>query len=102
MSHLSVFRNFCETFFKYKNAVFNSVQEKDSIICVRVGWRNPYLAITICHHSASPVMPNGDPWDRPHTIVPGDKKIGRRMWKLYSALEMIFHVVYTLIKGHNS
>ena len=24
-------------FFKYKNAVFNGVQEKESIICVRVG-----------------------------------------------------------------
>ena len=24
---------------------------------------NPSLAITVCHHSASLVMPNGDPWN---------------------------------------
>ena len=38
-------------------------QEKDSIIRVRVGKKNPSLGITVCHHSASLVMPNGDPRD---------------------------------------
>ena len=32
-------------FFKSKNAAFNSVQEKDSIIL--------FLMINVCHHSAS-------------------------------------------------
>ena len=38
-------------------------QEKEYIIRVRVGWKNPSLGITVCHHSASLVMPNGDPRD---------------------------------------
>ena len=38
-------------------------QEKESIIRVRVGYKNPSLEITVCHHSASLVMPNGDPQD---------------------------------------
>ena len=38
-------------------------QEKESIIRVRVGKKNPYLVITVCHHPASLVMPNGDPGD---------------------------------------
>ena len=38
-------------------------QEKESIICVRVGYNDPSLGITACHHSASLVMPNGDPRD---------------------------------------
>ena len=58
--------------FKYKNVEFNAEQEKESIICVRMGKKNLSLAITICHHSESLVMPNGDPLDRfflshPHT-----------------------------------
>ena len=36
MSHLSVFRNFWESFFKHENAAFNGEQEKESIVCV--GW----------------------------------------------------------------
>ena len=43
--------------------VFNGEQEKESIICVRVGSKNPSLVITVCHHSASLLMPNGDPRD---------------------------------------
>ena len=39
----------------------NSGEQKESIIRVRVGWKNPSLGITVCHHSASLVMPNGDP-----------------------------------------
>ena len=39
-------------------------QEKGSIIRVRVGKKNPSLGITVCHHSASLMMPNGDPRDR--------------------------------------
>ena len=34
MSHSSVFRSFCEPF---RNAVFNSVQEKESIIPISLG-----------------------------------------------------------------
>ena len=36
MSHLSVFRNFWEPFFNYKNAVFNGEAEKNPLF-VR-GW----------------------------------------------------------------
>ena len=36
-------------------------QENESIIRVRVGEKNLSLEITVCHHSASLVMPNGDP-----------------------------------------
>ena len=46
------------------DAVLSGSQEKESIICVREGWKNPSLVITICHQSASLVMPNGDPRDR--------------------------------------
>ena len=38
-------------------------QEKESNIRVRVGKKNLSLVITVCHHSASLVMPNGDPRD---------------------------------------
>ena len=31
---------------------------------MRVGWKNPSLGITVCHHSASLVMPIRDPRDR--------------------------------------
>ena len=31
---------------------------------MRVEWKNRSLGITVCHHSASLVMPNGDPRDR--------------------------------------
>ena len=33
------------------------------IICVRIGQKNLSLGITVCHHSASLVMPNGNPLD---------------------------------------
>ena len=49
-------------FFSNKNEVFSGDQEKASIICVRMR-ENPSLVITVCHHSASLVMPNGDPRD---------------------------------------
>ena len=53
-----------EAYFKTKKRQTNSgEQEKESIICVRVGEKNPSLGITICHHSASLVMPNDDPRD---------------------------------------
>ena len=50
---------------KLKIVVFNhnGEQEKESIIGVRVGTKNPSLVNTICHHLASLVMPNGDPQD---------------------------------------
>ena len=38
-------------------------QDKESIIRVRVGWKNPSLGMTVCHHSASLVLRNGDPLD---------------------------------------
>ena len=38
-------------------------QEKLSIIRVSVGYKNLSLGITVCHHSANLVMPNGDPRD---------------------------------------
>ena len=65
MSHLSVFRNFGEALIL--NAVFNGEQVKKSIIRIiirmRVGYKNVSLGITVCHHSASLLMPNGGPWD---------------------------------------
>ena len=36
-------------------------QEKESIIRVRIGQKNHSLGITVGHHSAILVMPNGDP-----------------------------------------
>ena len=36
------------------------MQENQSIICARMGYKNSPLMITICHHSASLMMPNGD------------------------------------------
>ena len=50
-------------FFKYKKMIFNGVQEKESIILVRIGLKIPSLVIIVCHHLASLVMPNGDHWD---------------------------------------
>ena len=46
------------------NVVSNGEQEKESLIRVRVGKKNPSLVITVWHHSASLVMPNSDPRDR--------------------------------------
>ena len=40
--------------------VSNGEQEKESIIRVRVGKKNPSLWITNCQHSARLVIPNGD------------------------------------------
>ena len=58
-----------EVFKKNKNAVSNCEPReekinKKAIICVRMGKKKLSLAISICHHSASLVMPNGDPWNR--------------------------------------
>ena len=36
-------------------------QEKESIIRVRMGYKNQSLATIDCHHSASLLMPIGDP-----------------------------------------
>ena len=38
-------------------------QEKESVIHVRMRYKYMSLAITICHHSARPVMPIGEPRD---------------------------------------
>ena len=48
-------------FLNYENAVFNGEQEKESIISVRMGCINLSFVITVSHHSASLVMPIGDP-----------------------------------------
>ena len=48
---------------KNKNIEFNVELEKESIVCVIIGSKNPSLVITICHHEASLVMPNDDPQD---------------------------------------
>ena len=58
--------------FPIQNDVFSGEQEKESSIRVRMGKKNPSLEITDCHHSASLVMPIGDPRDgfflfHPHT-----------------------------------
>ena len=58
------FQELLEAFLKYKNVIFNGEQEKEFIIPVRMRYKNMYLVITVCHHSASLVMPNGDPRDR--------------------------------------
>ena len=50
-----------EAYFKLKKN--SGEQEKESIIRVREGWKNPSLEITVCHNSASLMMPNGDPTD---------------------------------------
>ena len=57
-------QDFLEAFyhvFLIENVVFSGEQEKD--IRLRMGWKNPSLAITDCHHSASLVMPIVDPRD---------------------------------------
>ena len=43
--------------------IFCGEQEKESIIRVGVGYKNPTLVTTVCHHSASLVMPIGGPRD---------------------------------------
>ena len=43
--------------------VFNGELEKESLIRVRMGQKNLSFGITNCHHSASLVMPIGDPMD---------------------------------------
>ena len=43
--------------------VFSGEQEKESIILVKMGLKNPSVAITILHYLASLVMPIGDPDD---------------------------------------
>ena len=67
MLHLRVFskfRDFWEHFLKLNNAVFNGEQEKESIIRLRIGSKNPSHVITVSHHWPSLVMPIGDLWDR--------------------------------------
>ena len=42
--------------------ILSGEQENESIIRVRMG-KNTFLAIPVCHHSASLVMPISDSWD---------------------------------------
>ena len=51
------------TWWAYLKQKVNGEQEKESIPCVKVGWKNLFLTITVCHHSASLMTPNGDPWE---------------------------------------
>ena len=64
MSHLSIFWGLFEPFLMIK--MQNGKPEKESFEL-----ENSSLRITICHHSASLMMPNGYPPDRflshPHT-----------------------------------
>ena len=71
MSHLSVFRFFWKLFhvFPKQNEVFSGEQEKESFIYVRMGWKNLSLVITVCHHSASLVMPIGNPRVMIHSYI---------------------------------
>ena len=50
-------------FFSNKNVTFNGELEKESITGCEDRIENLSGRITVCHHSASLVMPNGDPWD---------------------------------------
>ena len=59
-------QNFLEVFLyviPIKSETFSGKQEKESIIRVRMGWKNPSVLIIVCHHSASLIMPIGDPLD---------------------------------------
>ena len=59
MSHLNGFRSLYELFNKYiiKMRIL-MVSKKKIVICVRTGQKPPPLVITVCHHSASLLMPN--------------------------------------------
>ena len=59
--HLSLFRDFWKLILKIKNS---GAQQKESIICVRVGWKYLSHGITVSHNGASLVITNGDLWDR--------------------------------------
>ena len=58
--HLSIFRNLWQLILKK----ISGEQEKECINYVRVGLKNPSLGITVCHHSACLVIPNGVPRDK--------------------------------------
>ena len=50
-------------FFRHEK-VFNSNQEEEFIICVKIDESNLSLAITLCHQVTSLVVPNSHPRDR--------------------------------------
>ena len=53
-------QNFLEVFLHVipiKSETFSGKQEKESIIRVRMGWKNPSVLIIVCHHSSSLMMP---------------------------------------------
>ena len=58
--HLSVFRTSGSLILNKKKQC--DEQEKESIIHLRVGLKNPSPEITVCHHAAI-LVPNGDPRD---------------------------------------
>ena len=62
MSYFSVYRILWKLF-SNKKCVISGEQEKEIIPRVRMEQKNPSLVITVCHHSADLVMPNGDPRD---------------------------------------
>ena len=60
MTHLSVYKNYWEPFFKSKNSEFNGEQGKDPLfVLCEDQIEKSSLGITACLHSASLVMPNG-------------------------------------------
>ena len=56
-----------KVFFKNINMrylIVSKEEKKKYMICVRMGKKNPSLAVEVCHHqSESLVMPNDDPWN---------------------------------------
>ena len=61
------------------------VQEKESIMGVRGRLKNPSLAITVWHHSASLVMPDSDPRDGFLYLL--------TMIDLYNTLQRLYNTV---------
>ena len=43
--------------------MFYGELEQGPIRRVRLGYKNPSLGLSVCHHSASLMIPNGDPRD---------------------------------------
>ena len=58
-----------------------------------MGWENPSLAVTVCHHPASLVMPMGDPRDGflyPTLTLMMDSYIMLKMFVYFDASYLFF------------
>ena len=78
-----------------------SKKKKEPNICVRVGYKNSSLEITICHHSASLVMPIGDL--REGFVYPTLTLMMNSYYLLYVHVQLyIFIIVAMLHIGHLS